>query len=356
MKILHAADLHLDSPFSGRSAEQVDKLKEALKKIPRQLAELCKAESCDLVLLAGDLFDGPWSRDSFRQLYAALEDMQVPVFITPGNHDFIAHDSPYWSEVWPENVHIFTRPEMEAVALPELDCRIYGAGYRSMDCAALLEDFRAEGEERYQIAVLHGDPTTAQSPYSPISADQLRKSGLHYAALGHVHKSGQLRAGQTLCAWPGCPMGRGFDELEAKGVLIVTLDDAVRADFVALDTPRFFDYETDPGIDARSALDRLLPAVGDEHFYRITFTGEAEALDLDALRQAFSQFPNLQLRDRTVPLRDIWGSAAEDTLEGVYFGLLKDALDNADEEQKEILTLAARISRQILDGQEVRLP
>ena len=92
------------------------------------------------------------------------------------------------------------------------------------------------------------------------------------------------------------------------------------------------------------------------NFYRITFTGEAEDLDLDALRQAFSQFPNLQLRDRTVPLRDIWGSAAEDTLEGVYFGLLKDALDNADEEQKQILTLAARISRQILDGQEVRLP
>jgi DNA repair exonuclease SbcCD nuclease subunit len=356
MKILHAADLHLDSPFAGRSAEQADRLKNAMRRIPRQLTALCREEGCDLVLLAGDLFDGPWSRDSFRELYTALEQMQVPVFISPGNHDHICNDSPYWSEVWPENVHIFTRPEMGAVPLPELNCRIYGAGYRSMDCDALLEGFRAEGEEQYHIAVLHGDPTAVQSPYSPISADQLRKSGLHYAALGHVHKSGQLRAGQTLCAWPGCPMGRGFDELDAKGVLIVTLDDAARAEFVALDTPRFFDYETDPGFDAQSALARLLPAAGDDHFYRVTFTGEAEAPDLDALQQAFSQFPNLQLRDRTMPLRDIWGSATEDTLEGVYFSLLKDALEQADEEQRQILTLAARISRQLLDGQEVRLP
>ena len=85
-------------------------------------------------------------------------------------------------------------------------------------------------------------------------------------------------------------------------------------------------------------------------------TGEAEAPDLEALAKAFAQFPNLELRDRTVPQRDIWGSAAEDTLEGVYFAILKKELDTADDEQREILTLAARISRQLLDGQEVRLP
>ena len=356
MKILHAADLHLDSPFTGRSAEQVARLKAALKRTPGQLAALCKAEGCDLVLLAGDLFDGPWSRDSFRALCAALEVMEVPVFISPGNHDYISHDSPYWSEVWPENVHIFTRPAMEAFPLPELDCCIYGAGYRSMDCPSLLEDFQAEGEARYHIAVLHGDPTTAQSPYCPISAGQLRRSGLDYAALGHIHKTGQIRFGRTLCAWPGCPMGRGFDELEAKGALIVTLDDTVRADFVPLETPRFFDYEIHPGNDVCAAVAGLLPAVGDEHFYRITLTGEAETPDLEALAKAFAQFPNLELRDRTVPQRDIWGSAAEDTLEGVYFAILKKELDTADDEQREILTLAARISRQLLDGQEVRLP
>ena len=69
-----------------------------------------------------------------------------------------------------------------------------------------------------------------------------------------------------------------------------------------------------------------------------------------------SRFPHLELRDRTTPERDIWGSAGADTLEGMYFRRLKEAMEAADDEQREILTLAARISRQILDGQEVRLP
>lgn len=356
MKILHSADLHLDAPFTGRSETQTRTLRQALIRVPGQLADLCRRESCDLVLLAGDLFDGPWSRDSYQALYTALEEMAVPVFISPGNHDFISHESPYRTEKWPENVHIFARPEIESVTLPELNCRIYGAGYRSMDCDALLEGFRAEGEEAFHIAVLHGDPTATNSPYCPITAAQLRKSGLQYVALGHVHKNGQLRAGQTLCAWPGCPMGRGFDELETKGALIVTVEDTVQTTFVPLDTPRFFDYETTPGIDAHAALAALLPAMGDDSFYRVTFTGEAQPPQLEALYAAFDQFPNLELRDRTVPERDIWGSASEDTLEGVYFRILKDAMDNASEEDREVLTLAARISRQILDGQEVRLP
>lgn len=356
MKILHSADLHLDTPFAGRTEAQTKALKQALLKVPGLLAELCRRENCDLVLLSGDLFDGLWTQDSYLALRNALEEMAVPVFISPGNHDFLSPSSPYLTEHWPENVHIFTRPELETVVLPALDCRIYGAGYRSMDCEGLLDNFQAEGKERRHIGILHGDPTQVSSPYCPITTNQVRESGLDYLALGHIHKTGTLRAGETLCAWPGCPMGRGFDELDVKGALIVTLEDGVHAEFVPLSTTRFFDYETEPGSDPIAALSSLLPALGDENFYRITFTGEASSLDIAALQNAFSQFPNLELRDRTVPPLDIWGTASDDTLEGVYFRLLKSALDDADEATRETLTLAARISRQILDGQEVRLP
>lgn len=356
MKILHSADLHLDTPFTGRTGGQSQALNQDLLKVPGLLAELCRQEGCQLVLLSGDLFDGPWTIDGYLALRNALEDMAVPVFVSPGNHDFLAPNSPYLTEQWPANVHIFTRPEIESVVVPELDCRVYGAGYRSMDCEALLENFRVEGAERWHIGVLHGDPTQASSPYCPITANQVRESGLHYLALGHIHKTGSFRAGETLCAWPGCPMGRGFDELDAKGALIVTLDGAVSADFIPLNTTRFFGYDTPTGIDPSDTLASLLPALGDNNFYRVTFTGESPVLDINALRTAFSQFPNLELRDRTVPQRDIWGNASDDTLEGVYFRLLKDALTDADEQTREALTLAARISRQILDGQEVRLP
>ena len=356
MKILHSADLHLDAPFTGRTDEETRLLRQALIRIPGQLADLCRREGCDLVLLSGDLFDGKWSRGSYQALYNALEEMAVPVFISPGNHDFFSSESPYFTEEWPKNVHIFTRTELESLPLPQLDCRIYGAGYRGMDCPALLEDFQVQGEERYHIGILHADPTVAGSPYCPMTSAQIRKSGLHYLALGHIHKSGQLKAGQTLCAWPGCPMGRGYDETDVKGAYIVTLEDTAKIAFVPLDTPRFFDLETTPGIDAHAALTALLPAVADAHFYRITFVGEAPQPDLEALRADFAQFPHLELRDRTTPERDIWGSAGEDSLEGMYFRRLKEAMEAAEGEEQEILTLAARISRQILDGQEVLLP
>lgn len=356
MKILHSADLHLDTPFTGRSDAQVDYLRRKLLKVPGMLADLCRREQCDMMLLSGDLFDGPCTAESLHALRSALEEAAVPVLISPGNHDFCSPDSPYLTATWPKNVHIFTNPVMESVSLPDLNCRIYGAGYRTMDCDPLLKYFRAEGPERYHIGVLHGDPTQISSPYCPVTTLQTKASGLHYLALGHIHKSGSFRAGNTLCAWPGCPMGRGFDELGVKGALIVTVDDTVETKFVPLDTPRFFDLVTTAGVDAQTSIRSLLPPVGNKDFYRITLTGESSQLRMPSLMAAFSHFPNLELRDRTVPEKDLWSSADEDSLEGVYFRLLQEAMDGADEETQQTLQLAARISRQILDGQEVKLP
>lgn len=356
MKLLHAADLHLDTPFTGRTEEQTRYLRRQLLQVPQQLSRLCRQEGCDLVLLSGDLFDGSWTQDSVDALRQALTDIAVPVFISPGNHDFCAPDSPYLTQRWPDNVHIFSQPVLQSVSLPDLDCRIYGAGYESMDCPALLEGFHAQGEERWQIAVLHGDPTQTTSPYCPITTAQLRSSGLNYLALGHIHLGGSVRAGGTLCAWPGCPMGRGYDETGDKGVLIVTLDETVDIRPVSLDVPKFYDLEAPVTVDPEQAVGKLLPPLGNADFYRITLTGEAEPPDLEALAAALTRFPNLELRDRTVPIANIWSGLDGDTLEGVYFRILKDAMDAAVEDERRAYELAAKLSRQILDGREVTLP
>ncbi len=347
MKILHAADMHLDTPFTGRSEEAVGQLKKALLEVPQKIVELVKIHNCDLLLLSGDLFDGHPSAESLQALKNALAQAQVPTFISPGNHDFCTPNSVWLAESWPENVHIFTRPAIESISLPGLDCRIYGAGFTSMDCPALLENFHATGSETYHIAVLHGDPLQKNAPYNPVTQAQVAASGLHYLALGHVHKAGQFIAGSTLCAWPGCPMGRGNDETGEKGVYLVTLENAVRAEFIALDVPRFYDLEVEVFSTAEDAVRSVLPPVGNENFYRITLVGECDPFDAAAL--SFPQFPNLELRDRTVPPADLWGCIGEDCLEGVYFKMLHD-LDN------DTALLAAKISRRILDGREVALP
>ena len=129
MKILHSADWHLDAPLASRD----DALRAQLLAVPGKLAALCKAEACDLVLLSGDLFDGPYTLESLAALRAALRDMAVPVFIAPGNHDHLGL-GPWRTEQFPDNVHIFTSPRLTAVQLDDLT--VYGAGYSSMDGSA----------------------------------------------------------------------------------------------------------------------------------------------------------------------------------------------------------------------------
>ena len=347
IKILHSGDWHLDSPFQGRTEAQAGALRQELLQIPDKIAALCREENCDLVLLSGDLFDGAYTQETFRRVSDALQRMEKPVFISPGNHDYLSPDSPYEKEVWPENVHIFKRQTIEWVDIPNLDLRVYGAGFQSMDCPGLLQDWKAQGRA---VGVFHGDPTQIHSPYNPVTKTQVANSGLMYLALGHVHKADSFLAGQTLCAWPGCPMGRGWDEEGEKGVLIVTVDDGVQTQFVPLDTPEFHDLE----INAREGLASVLPAIPNDDFYRITLTGETELPDLEALQKEFSQFPNLILRDHTRRPVDVWKSLGEDSFEGMYFDLLKAALKG--DEQDETILLAAKISRRLLDGQEVELP
>ena len=356
IKLLHAADLHLGSPITGRSDTQAAYLRKALNDIPGILADLCRAEGCDMVVLSGDIFDTEPSPAAVHALRQALAEMAVPVFIAPGNHDPLTPGSVWEREIWPENVTVFRQQVPSCVPLPRLNCEVYGAAFQSMDCPALLENFHAQGPCRHRIGVFHGDPTHATSPYNPITAAQVRDSGLHYLALGHIHKAGSFRVGNTLCAWPGCPMGRGFDEAGEKGVIIAELGETVSARFVPLDTPRFFDLEVQLDGDPRQALAAVLPAVGNDHFYRVTLTGSCPGLDIRALDNSFPQFANLELRDRTQAHRDPWESAGEDTLEGVFFRKLRETRAHAGEDDRRRIDLAAKLARTLLDGQEVTLP
>jgi len=355
IKILHSADWHLDAPMTGFTPEQAATLQKESRLLPQRIVALCKQEQCDLLLLAGDLFDGIPSRDTVKSVQDALAGLDIPVIITPGNHDFCNDNSPYIKETWPENVHIFKKTQIESIAFPALNCRIYGAGYESMDCPGLLKQFHAEGEEQYQIGVFHGDATTA-STYFPITRSQLQESGLCYVALGHIHKQGSLSAGETLCLWPGAPMGRGYDELGEKGVLLVTLKDTPEAKFLSLDTPRFYDETLDVGEDAAATLAGILPPIENGDFYRVTLVGYSSGIDMDALQQQFSHIPNLILRDKTIPEADLWKNIDSDTLEGMLFSALKEAADSDSQLLTQRAQLAARICRSILDGQEVVLP
>lgn len=106
VKLLHAADLHLDSAFSALPPEKAAQRRAEQRLVLERLTAL--SEGCAAVLLAGDLFDSARVyRDTLEALRTALAACRCPVFIAPGNHDALLPGSPYLENGWPENVHIF---------------------------------------------------------------------------------------------------------------------------------------------------------------------------------------------------------------------------------------------------------
>ena len=118
IKLLHAADLHLDSPFAGLPPEQAAARRLQARQLLELLPRLCRRAGCRLVLLAGDLFDtGAVYRDTVDQLRQALAECPAQVFIAPGNHDPMGPNSPYRRYVWPSQVHIFASSQIETLDL-----------------------------------------------------------------------------------------------------------------------------------------------------------------------------------------------------------------------------------------------
>ena len=204
--------------------------------------------------------------------------------------------------------------------------------------------------------VLHGDATQAASPYNPITPEQLAASGLAYLALGHIHQaSGLLRCGSTCYAWPGCAMGRGFDELGQKGAYLGEVSDSgVRLDFLPLHGRSYEILRVEAGDDAFAAVTAALPEDTQNDIYRVILTGEAEPVETAALQAALApRFYALTIRDETRPRRALWEGTEEDTLRGLFLQALKAQYDAAQTEaDRRRIALAARCGCAAMDGRE----
>ena len=357
IKLLHAADLHLDSPFSGLSPEQAAARRKEQRELPAKLAELCRIHGCDALLLAGDVFDGESvAPETVEALLAAFAACPCPVFLAPGNHDPLSAASPYRTERWPVNVHIFASRAISPVELPEQHCRVFGAGFESAYESGLLGGFSAPQDGWVNVMVLHGDALNPNSPYNAVTKEQIAASGLRYLALGHIHQSsGLLRAGHTAYAWPGCAMGRGFDELGQKGAYLGEVSDSgVRLDFLPLHGRSYEILRVEAGDDALAAVTAALPEDTQNDIYRVILTGEAEPVETAALQAALApRFYALTIRDETRPRRALWEGAEEDTLRGLFLQALKAQYDAAQtEEDRRKIALAARCGCAAMDGRE----
>jgi len=362
IKLIHGADLHLDSPFSGLTPEQAAARRQEQRELLDRLAGLAREREADLVLLSGDLLDSRRTyRETAQALARSLGSLPCPVFLAPGNHDFYGPQSLYAALDWPENVHIFTSGSVRRAEVPGLDCVVYGRAFLGpREDRSPLEGFRAERDGRVQLMAVHGE-VDGRGEYGPISREDIARSGLDYLALGHIHQaSGLQREGNTFWAYPGCPEGRGFDELGDKGVLYVEAEPgSCRAEFVPLCRRRYQILSVDltGQADPAAAVLAALPPQTGEDIYRLLLTGERglEGLDLGELERELSpRFWGLTLRDHTRAARALWERKGEDTLTGLFLREMEGRCQA--EPENEAVQLAVRFGLAALEhGEDVAL-
>lgn len=361
VKIVHAADFHLDSAFGALNADKARQRRRESRDLVERLANFVNAQGADIVLLAGDLFDGETTyRETIEQLPRALGEMSAEVFIVPGNHDFYHARSPYAALDWPQNVHIFTEKTMQGITLESLNCTVYGAAFTSAaQEESQLASFRAPDDGRVHIGLLHADLNAAEKRYNPLRSEEIAASNLDYLALGHTHAfAGVQTAGQTAYAYCGCIEGRGFDETGDKGVLAGTVEKGkVQLRFIPFARRRYEVLSVDvTGKTAETALREALPGSTASDLYRIIFTGEKDegGVDLERITERFeSEFYHLELRDKTRLTEDIWQRAAEDSLRGLFLRDMRVKYDAASDAEKETIVRAVRFGLAALDGRDM---
>ncbi len=362
LRFLHGGDFHLDSPFLSLSPTQAAKARGEQRELLDRFSLLAREEGADLVFLTGDLFDGrrvyPETLRAFRRM---LEEIPAEIFIAPGNHDPYTDDSPYARLTWPHHVHIFRSHRVTAIPLPHLGCTVYGSAFTGSHRGdSPLAGHSPTLGGGLHFGCFHGEVGTAPSPYGSIAPKEIEASGFHYLALGHVHSaSGLQKAGRTYWAYPGCPQGRGFDELGEKGVLLGTTDGrTLGLSFQPLYLRQYRELTVPlkAGEAEVSALRRVLPSTPSPDIVRIAFTGERDgegALPTEALlKLAAPYFYQVTLEDRTHPSRDLWARREEEGLTGLFLRNLHHRMVGAGPEEREKLELALRFGLGALEGGE----
>jgi exonuclease SbcD len=232
-RFLHAADLHLGSPFLGL-AQKDDEVAVRFARASRSAFEdlVTKALEVDVsfVVIAGDVFDGEWKDASIalflnRQL-ARLSNRGIPTFFLRGNHD--AESLVTKSLTWSDNVFEFSTRRAETHRLEDLRVALHGRGFPHRE---VLENYAVDYPEPvagwFNIGVLHtacGRP--GHENYAPCTVADLAARGYDYWALGHVHAF-EIVSRDPWIVYPGNLQGRSIRECGEKGAVIVEVADGV---------------------------------------------------------------------------------------------------------------------------------
>lgn len=227
MRLLLFADLHLDAPFAWAPARVGRARRTALREALARICRLAVSQQVDALCCAGDLYEQerftPDTAAFLREAFAQVHPL--PVFIAPGNHDWLGPASLYRQVDWTDNVRVFSTDRLEPETLRD-GFTLWGAAHRApANTPGFLDGFQVD-RGGVHVALFHGSEQgelqfqgEGKKPHAPFRASQIGAAGLHHALVGHFHAPRDAPEH----TYPGNPEPLSFGETGPRGAVLVTV-------------------------------------------------------------------------------------------------------------------------------------
>ena len=352
MRILLVSDVHLDSPFAWAKPDVARHRRQALRDALARSIQLAVDQRVDVVCCGGDLFEHERvSPDTSQFLRTQFELAHpTPIFIAPGNHDWLGTESLYRLVRWSPNVHVFEEDRLLPVTITDGLTLWGGAHLGPAGTPGFLEHFRVD-RSGVHIALFHGAEVGSiyieepgKQPHAPFRAEEIEASGLHFALLGHYHSPRD----EAHFSYPGNPEPLTFGEFGQRGALIATIgeDGCVKTERHTVAVSAVYDLEID--VSGCSSKQDVRERIGEDlrgrnGYARVTLTGEVApdvdlcAADFEDLVHSLEAPPVIRLHSVRVAY-DLMGVAQEPTVRGQFVRDVQASELTPEERQRIIVT------------------
>ena len=375
-KFIHLADLHLGAEPSSFAALAKDRANDYLDAFERAINyAVDKENGINAILIVGDFFDvanPPQSivRFAIEQL-KRLKRENIPVIVTPGNHDAIgASGSIYSDQSICSLMHIIQSPQVElfdTMIFNGETVHFYGMAW-DIRSKPPFDRFKRNNEDGYHIALIHGTLTEGlfsegHSREVPLDLNNLANSGMDYIALGHLHKFQEKDVGITKVVYPGTLESRRLTpgEKGERFLVEVTLDHPQKAIINNLkwNKKTYISEKLDLDQELVETEDELVNLIQSKYasietILKINLVGNPPfVVDTNRLVTKLSgDFYWLKIIDNTNAFNSLLVESwlREETIRGLFVRKLKEKLDSTDsEDEKQKLQLALKLACQALN-------
>lgn len=229
VRIFHTADIHLGLKFTRGYPDEVrQQLIDARLAVVSRMVQMANTAKCDLLVVAGDLFDGIRPTKSLvRQAALAFSSFEGLVVVLPGNHDYVQPPSedliwPTFAEAIGERHLVLREPEVYDLTKFDMPVLLYSSPCNTRHSSTnaigwVKAAVQADSRQLLRVGVAHGS-MAGLSPdfdgnYYPMTRPELNQSGIDVWLLGHTHlRYPNIGSGTNeRVFYPSAPEPDGFD-------------------------------------------------------------------------------------------------------------------------------------------------